>query len=150
MFEREIIRTAKKNGLFSDVGGFRKSDGCIAVINQNTITAVPYKETYLSKADPEFFLLTTYWELGLLFYKHYGKPAWICEDISDLRDICPPMEAGMKWAYILTECENSWDACIYAEHLCINGRVVSVLGGTCCDLIRTFFPEEWQRLECEL
>lgn len=145
LFEEKMERFAKMHGLQVDTSGYKRCDGCITIINNGGMTAVPYKETYTAPSDPDFFLLTSHWDLALLFHKHKRKPVWIFDYITELRDICPPMEAGMKWAYIMTECEHAWDACIYSEYLSLNGREVSVLGGTCDDLVRTFFPDDWQR-----
>lgn len=119
--------------------------GFIAVIDQGIVSAVPYKKTYLAPTDADFFLMTCHWDLAVLFHRHHQKPVWVYEDTDDLRDICIPAHAGQKWAFILTKYNDPFDASSYAEHFSLERRVVSVLGGRSQDLMRMFFPDEWQR-----
>ena len=77
LFEKKMERFAKMHGLSVDTSGYKRCDGCITIINNGVISAVPYKKTYTAPSDPDFFLLTSHWELALLFHKHKQKPVSI-------------------------------------------------------------------------
>lgn len=143
--DKRIEKIAADLGYDFDTEACQHGD-CFAVINDNLVKAIPFKDSLKAPWDKDFFLLTTIPELGALFHRERNKPVWFCQYIDELRQINIPNEAGQKWAYFLTDAEEGWEAQIKADLLCRHGRVVSVNSGTCLDQIRTFFPEEWEKI----
>ncbi len=148
--EKYIRNFAQENDITAAVPSMSTEMGYIAVLDKGAIRPVPLKETYMAPTDPDFFLLTTQWELGLIFHRKKQKPVWLCKYVEDLMHISIPANAGMQWAYMLTDYNETFEAAVYVENYCLRGRCLSVLGGSPRDHLRTFFPYEWQRLECEL
>lgn len=144
---REVVEDVADRLDYFSVTDACENNDCFGVIHDGVVAALPFERARSENIpwDPDFFLLTTHPQLAALFHEQRGKPVWFCEDLDALSKIQAPFNAGKKWAYILTECEEAWDAAIITEHYCYKGRVVSVLGGTCPDLMRTFFPEYWEK-----
>ena len=148
--EKYLRDFAQDCKISAEIPPMTREHNYIAVLDKGVIKPVPLKETYLAPTDPEFFLMTTQWELGVIFHRKKQKPVWLCQHVEDLMHICIPLNAGMQWAYMLTDYNETFEAAVYVDNFSLRGRILSVLGGSPRDHLRTFFPYEWQRLECEL